>query len=80
MTPARADTPEAGERALDRLDAAEAAARKGLESNPDPRMAPLGHYVLADVYNRRGQHARAEAEAAKARRLEGTPARSWPGV
>jgi arylsulfatase A-like enzyme/Tfp pilus assembly protein PilF len=62
-----------------RLDAAETAARKGLEANPDPRMAPLGHYVLADVYNRRGQHARAEAEVAKARRLEGG-ARPLPGV
>jgi arylsulfatase A-like enzyme/Tfp pilus assembly protein PilF len=55
---------------LDQLDAAEAAARTGLERNPEPRLAPLGHYVLADVYNRRGQHARAEAEVAKARRLE----------
>jgi arylsulfatase A-like enzyme len=64
---------------LDRLEAAEAAARRGLESNPDPRLAPLGHYVLADVYNRRGQHARAEAEAAKARRLEGA-ARGSPRV
>ena len=64
---------------LGRLEAAEASARKGLAANPDPRMAPLGHYVLADVYNRRGQHARAEAEVAKARRLEGA-ARPQPGV
>jgi arylsulfatase A-like enzyme len=56
---------------LGELDAAEAAARTGLERNPEPRLAPLGHYVLADVYNRRGQPARAQAEVAKARRLEG---------
>jgi tetratricopeptide (TPR) repeat protein len=65
---------------LGRLDAAETAARKGLQSNPDPRMAPLGHYVLADVYNRRGQPARAEAEVAKARRLEAAAPRSPRGV
>jgi arylsulfatase A-like enzyme/Tfp pilus assembly protein PilF len=65
---------------LGRLDGAETAARKGLESNPDPRMAPLGHYVLADVYNRRGQPARAEAEVAKARRLEGAAPRPPRGV
>jgi arylsulfatase A-like enzyme/Tfp pilus assembly protein PilF len=65
---------------LDRLEGAEAAARKGLESNPDPRMAPLGHYVLADVYNRRGQTARAAAEVAKARRLEGAAPRTSRGV
>jgi choline-sulfatase len=55
---------------LGQLDAAEAAAREGLGKNPEPRLAPLGHYVLADVYNRRGQSARAQAEVAKARRLE----------
>ena len=55
---------------LGQLEAAEAAAREGLQKNPEPRLAPLGHYVLADVYNRRGQPARAQAEAARARRLE----------
>jgi arylsulfatase A-like enzyme/Tfp pilus assembly protein PilF len=55
---------------LGQLEAAEAAAREGLGKNPEPRLAPLGHYVLADVYNRRGQPARAQAEVAKARRLE----------
>jgi arylsulfatase A-like enzyme/Tfp pilus assembly protein PilF len=65
---------------LNQLEAAEAAARKGLQSNPEPRLAPLGHYVLADVYNRQGRHARAEAEVAKARKLEGAAQRPLPRI
>jgi len=65
---------------LNQLEAAEQAARKGLQSNPEPRLVPLGHYVLADVYNRQGQHARAEAEVAKARKLEGSPGRPLPRI
>jgi tetratricopeptide (TPR) repeat protein len=45
-------------------------ARKGLEADPRSPVAPLGHYVLADVYNRQGRAADAGAEVAKARRLE----------
>lgn len=52
------------------LAGAEQWARKGLESNPDARIAPLGHFVLADVYNRQGRTADAEREAARARRLQ----------
>jgi arylsulfatase A-like enzyme/Tfp pilus assembly protein PilF len=37
------------------LDGAEEAARKGLALNPEPKIRPLGHYVLADVYNRLGR-------------------------
>jgi hypothetical protein len=33
-------------------------------------MAPLGHYVLADVYSRRGRLKDAEREAAEGRKLE----------
>jgi hypothetical protein len=33
-------------------------------------VAPLGHYVLADVYNRQGKAAEASDEVAKARRIE----------
>ena len=33
-------------------------------------VAPLGHYVLADVYNRRGEPAKAQEEVSKARKLE----------
>jgi tetratricopeptide (TPR) repeat protein len=65
---------------LNQLEAAAEAARKGLQSNPEPRLAPLGHYVLADIYNRQGQHARAEAEVRKARRLEGAPGRPQPSI
>jgi choline-sulfatase len=52
------------------LPAAEQWARKGLASHPDPRMAPLGHYVLADIYSRQGREKDSAGEAAAARRLE----------
>jgi arylsulfatase A-like enzyme/Tfp pilus assembly protein PilF len=52
------------------LAGAEQWARTGLESNPDARIAPLGHFVLADVYNRQGRTADAEREVARARRLQ----------
>ena len=51
------------------LAGAEVSARRGLASRPDPAMAPLGHYVLADVYMRRGRAAEAEQELARARRI-----------
>jgi len=44
-------------------------ARSGLENKPEPGLAPLGHYVLADVYNRMGDTAKASREIAAARRL-----------
>ena len=54
------------------LKGAEEWARKGLTNNPEPRMAPLGHYVLADVYERQGRagDARREVEAGKQRAAE----------
>jgi arylsulfatase A-like enzyme/Flp pilus assembly protein TadD len=52
------------------LSGAERWARSGLTQNPDPRMAPLGHYVLADVYNRQGRAPDADREVAAARKLE----------
>jgi len=55
---------------LNDLDAATAAARKGLTLKPDTEIAPLGHYVLADVYARQGRTRDAEREAAKGRQLE----------
>jgi tetratricopeptide (TPR) repeat protein len=55
---------------LDDLDGAEAAARKGMTLKPDAEIAPLGHYVLADVYSRRGRTRDAEREAAAGRKLE----------
>jgi arylsulfatase A-like enzyme/Tfp pilus assembly protein PilF len=53
-----------------RLDEAAALARKGLEVDEASRLAPLGHYVLADVYNRQGKPAEARDEVTKARRIE----------
>lgn len=53
-----------------RLDAAQDLARRGLAAENPSELAPLGHYVLADVYNRRGERAKADAEVAAARRLE----------
>jgi choline-sulfatase len=52
------------------LDGAEAAASKGNTLEPDREIAPLGHYVLADVYSRRGRPKDAAREAAEGRKLE----------
>jgi arylsulfatase A-like enzyme/Tfp pilus assembly protein PilF len=52
------------------LTGAEELARRGLEVDPRSDVAPLGHYVLADVYSRRGERAKAAAEAGAARSLE----------
>ena len=51
------------------LAGAEQWARKGLMMKPDPKIAPLGHYVLSDVYNRLGRFKAAERELNAARRL-----------
>jgi tetratricopeptide (TPR) repeat protein len=53
-----------------RLSVAADLARRGLEVDQGSRVAPLGHYVLADVLSRQGRPAEAREEAAKARRLE----------
>ena len=53
-----------------RLREAEEAARHGLGARPEAEVAPLGHYVLADVYTRLGRPADASRELAAARRLE----------
>jgi arylsulfatase A-like enzyme/Tfp pilus assembly protein PilF len=53
-----------------RPDAAADLARRGLALDSRSAVAPLGHYVLADVYNRQGRRAEAEDEVAKARRIE----------
>ncbi len=60
------------------LQDAEDLARRGLEADADSEVAPLGHSVLADVYNRRGQRARARDEVGKARRLEASLKRQGP--
>ena len=55
-----------------RLDAARDLARHGLDVDSGSPVAPLGHYVLADVFNRQGRAAEAQSEVAAARRLEAT--------
>jgi tetratricopeptide (TPR) repeat protein len=52
------------------LDGAEQWARSGLQHHPEPRLTPLGHYVLADVYEQRGRMAEAKRELATAERLK----------
>lgn len=54
-----------------RLDEAAFNAKKGLEIAPASEFAPLGHYVLADVYSRQGRHADAAREAERGKALEG---------
>jgi arylsulfatase A-like enzyme/Tfp pilus assembly protein PilF len=48
------------------------AATKGLEINPYSAQAPLGHYVLTDIYNRQGKRDLAQLHLQKARQLEQT--------
>ena len=45
-------------------------ALRGLAAQPVSEVAPLGHYVLADVYNREGRADAAREEVAKAQRME----------
>ena len=52
------------------LDEAIRLAQKGLEIDPRSEYAPLGHYVLADVFNRRGRAEEAAREASRGRALE----------
>ena len=52
------------------LDEAVRLARKGLELGPSSEYAPLGHYVIADVYAREGRIAESARQAALGRALE----------
>jgi len=52
------------------FDEAVRLARKGIEMGPDSEYAPLGYYVIADVYSRQGKRALADQEAARGRALE----------
>lgn len=54
---------------LGNLAGAEREARAGLKQRPDPKLAPLGHYVLADVFNRQGRFEAARVERATADRM-----------
>ncbi len=61
-----------------RLDAAKDLAQRGLTAQPVSDVAPLGHYVLADVLNRQGRAQEAAVEVAKARKLEAALKRASP--
>lgn len=52
------------------LDEAISLAQKGLEYSPHSENAPLGHYVLADLYNRQGRPREASRQVALGRALE----------
>ena len=52
------------------FDEAARLARRGLEIAARSPFAPLGHYVLADLYSRQGRPDEAQREAARGRALE----------
>ena len=60
------------------LDEAARLALKGLDLAPRSEYAPLGHYVLADVYNREGRARDAAQELARGRALEAQDKRRGP--
>lgn len=45
-------------------------AKKGLKLDPEAESAPLGHYILADIYNRLGRHEDYSSELKKGKLLE----------
>ncbi len=51
-------------------------ALKGLELAPRSEYAPLGHYVLADIYNRQGRAREGAQELARGRALEASTKKS----
>jgi tetratricopeptide (TPR) repeat protein len=53
-----------------KLDEAVRLAQKGLELAPASEYAPLGHYVIADVYAREGRTADSVRQATLGRALE----------
>jgi arylsulfatase A-like enzyme/Tfp pilus assembly protein PilF len=52
------------------LAASEEAVRRGMASNPDREVAPLAHYVLADMYSRLGREKDARRESELGHKLE----------
>ena len=60
------------------LPGAEREASAGLSLKPEESLAPLGHYVLADVYNRQGRLAEARSQQRAGDRLARTG--SPPGM
>jgi choline-sulfatase len=56
--------------AAQNFDEAIVLARRGIELEPKGEYAPLGHYVMADVFARLGRRSEAEQEAARGQALE----------
>jgi tetratricopeptide (TPR) repeat protein len=54
------------------LELALAHAQRGIELGPEPSLAPFGHFILADVYQRLGRKEDAAREMAIAERLRGS--------
>jgi arylsulfatase A-like enzyme/Tfp pilus assembly protein PilF len=54
------------------LEKARELAQKGIDLGPEPSMAPLGHFILADVYKREGRFGDAERELRRAQKLQGS--------
>ena len=52
------------------LGRAEELARKGIELDPEHEEGPLGYYLLADILNRTGHPAQAQAAVAKGREIQ----------
>ena len=52
------------------LDQAIRLAKQGLDAGPSSEYAPLGHYVLADIYSRQGLMADSRREAERGRAIE----------
>jgi arylsulfatase A-like enzyme/cytochrome c-type biogenesis protein CcmH/NrfG len=52
------------------LAGAEQAALRGLKLSPDPAIAPLGHFVLADVYAGMGREAEAKQQVQRGRQMQ----------
>ncbi len=73
-----AQTPKAFEAAFNlgkllmraRPEEARTGSRETVDWNPESETAPLGHHILADIYNRRGRPEEAARQVATARRLE----------
>ena len=47
-------------------------AKKGLSLKPDLRTNILGHFVLADIYNRLGRYQESQQHVTKAKQLQKT--------
>ena len=62
------------------LDEAISLARRGLEVGPQSEYAPLGHYVLADIYSRRGMMAESRREASRGQEKERQRSRKTVGT